>query len=226
MQGLKSGKIETVEVLSRIQLEGEKLLGAHEFIEIAENMGMIHLLDFVVMEKALERVNKEQFDGMIFFNMSPRSLVLNEFIPKVKAIAADAGIEPERIVFEITERDTVKNLSLLQKFVSNLKQEGFKLAIDDFGSGFSSFHYLKHFPIDFVKIEGEFVTNMVTSSADEAVVRCITNLAHELHAQTIAEYVESEAVLDSVKKLGITFAQGYHIRRPAPYIYLENNDSN
>jgi EAL domain-containing protein (putative c-di-GMP-specific phosphodiesterase class I) len=109
-------------------------------------------------------------------------------------------------------------MTLLKKFVINLKSEGFKLAVDDFGSGFSSFHYLKHFPIDFVKIDGEFVANMIHNPKDHAVVRCISNLAHELNAQTIAEYVESKEVLDAVKSVGITFAQGYHIRQPTPYI--------
>jgi EAL domain-containing protein (putative c-di-GMP-specific phosphodiesterase class I) len=217
-----SGEMEAVEVLSRIQLEGDNVMGAHEFIEIAENMGVIHNLDFAVMEKAFEQVLREGFKGLVFINMSPRSLVLSEFIPEVKRIVSEAGILPERVVFEITERDTVKNMVMLEKFVRNLKAEGFMLAIDDFGSGFSSFHYLKHFPIDFVKIEGEFIANMVNDNTDNAVVRCITDLAHELNARTIAEYVESEAVLQAVKSINITLAQGYHIRRPAPYIFEKN----
>ncbi|WP_210396187.1 EAL domain-containing protein [Motiliproteus sediminis] len=219
MMGSESGIIEAVEVLSRIQLDGDNVMGAHEFIEIAETMGVIHCLDFAVMEKAFERVNQEQFKGLVFLNMSPRSLVLSEFLPEVKRITEEAGIAPERVVFEITERDTVKNMTMLEKFVGSLKAEGFQLAIDDFGSGFSSFHYLKHFPIDFVKIEGEFVANMVSDAKDNAVVRCIASLAHELHAKTIAEYVESEEVLQAVKSINVTLAQGYHIRRPAPYIF-------
>ncbi|WP_207062777.1 bifunctional diguanylate cyclase/phosphodiesterase [Motiliproteus sp. SC1-56] len=219
LMGNASGKIEAVEVLSRIQLEGDNVMGAHEFIEIAENMGVIHNLDFAVMEKAFSQVQKEGFDGLVFVNMSPRSLVLSEFVPEVKRIVAEAGIPPQRVVFEITERDTVKNMTMLEKFVQSLKAEGFNLAIDDFGSGFSSFHYLKHFPIDFVKIEGEFIANMVNDSKDNAVVRCITDLAHELKARTIAEYVESAEVLEAVKAINITYAQGFHIRRPAPYIY-------
>jgi len=222
MMGSESGLIEAVEVLSRIQLPDNQIMGAHEFIEIAETMGVIHCLDFAVMEKAFEQVNREGFEGLIFLNMSPRSLVLSEFIPEVKRITLDAGIDPTRVVFEITERDTVKNMTMLEKFVTSLKAEGFMLAIDDFGSGFSSFHYLKHFPIDFVKIEGEFVANMVNDAKDSAVVRCIASLAHELNARTIAEYVESEAVLQAVKSINITLAQGYHIRRPAPYIFEKN----
>ncbi len=207
-----------VEVLSRIVLEDSSVMGAHEFIEIAESMGLIHKLDFVVMEKAFEQINRENYQGLIFLNMSPRSLILSQFIPEVKKITANANIRPERVVFEITERDTVKNMTLLQKFVSELKSEGFLLAIDDFGSGFSSFQYLKHFPVDFVKIEGEFIANMVDDPKDSAVVRSIASLAHELNAKTIAEYVETAEVLEAVKEINITYAQGFHIRKPAPTI--------
>ncbi|MEC9315486.1 MAG: EAL domain-containing protein, partial [Pseudomonadota bacterium] len=84
--------------------------------------------------------------------------------------------------------------------------------------------YLKHFPIDFVKIDGEFVANMVHNVKDHAVVRCISTLAHELNAATIAEYVESEDVLAAVRDIGINYAQGYHIRRPTPYILSPAHD--
>ena len=218
MARLRDDGPEAIEVLSRIVLDDNSVMGASEFIEIAESMGVIHNLDFVVMEKAFEQVNRENYKGLIFLNMSPRSLVLSEFIPEVKALTAKAGIAPERIVFEITERDTVKNMTMLEKFVGNLKAEGFQLAIDDFGSGFSSFHYLKHFPVDFVKIDGEFIANMVNDHKDNAVVRSIASLAHELHAQTIAEFVESEEVLKAVKEIDITYAQGFHIRRPSAKI--------
>jgi len=215
---LDTGEIKAVEVLCRIKMPNGGIMGAHEFIEIAEKMGIIHNLDFIMLEKALEQAHVENYQGFIFVNISPRSLVLSEFIPEINRIVSETQIKRERIVFEITERDTVKNMTLLKKFVINLKSEGFKLAVDDFGSGFSSFHYLKHFPIDFVKIDGEFVANMVNNPKDHAVVRCISNLAHELNALTIAEYVESQDVLDAVKSVGITYAQGYHVRHPTPYI--------
>ncbi|MCX4188111.1 putative bifunctional diguanylate cyclase/phosphodiesterase [Methylophaga sp. OBS4] len=221
----ENGETRAVEVLCRIKTDDGDIMGAHEFIEIAEKMGIIHNLDFVMLEKALQQVEAEDYDGMIFINISPRSLVLSEFLPEVERIVSKTNVSRERIVFEITERDTVKNMTLLEKFVSNLKSEGFKLAVDDFGSGFSSFHYLKHFPIDFVKIDGEFVANMVNNPKDHAVVRCISNLAHELQALTIAEYVESQEVLDAVRAIGITYAQGYHIRRPTPYILNPVHDA-
>lgn len=210
----RDNRVEAVEVLSRIQLDGDEVMGAAEFVEIAEKMGVIHKLDYLVMEKALQEIQSQGFGGYVFLNLSPRALVLNEFIPEVRRIVTESGIEPSRIVFEITERDTVKNMTLLEKFVNELKLEGFKLAIDDFGSGFSSFHYLKRFPIDFLKIEGDFIVNMLTDGKDRAFVHSISSLAQELGIRTIAEFVESAEVLEQVVAAGIDFAQGYHIGRP------------
>jgi len=211
----ETNTIDAVEVLSRIRLEDDTLLGAHEFIELAEKTGLIHKIDYIVMERAFRKAREVGYTGQLFVNLSPRALVLNEFIVEAKRLTAEAGISPSQVVFEITERDTVKNFSLLEKFVNELKLEGFGLAIDDFGSGFSSFHYLKHFPIDYVKIEGDFIVNMIGDPKDRAFVHSIANLAKELGIKALAEFVESAEVLDSVHRAGITYAQGYHIGRPS-----------
>jgi EAL domain-containing protein (putative c-di-GMP-specific phosphodiesterase class I) len=118
------------------------------------------------------------------------------------------------VVFEITERETVKNMTLLEQFVQNLKLEGFKFAIDDFGSGFSSFQYIRHLPIDYVKIEGMFVRNILNDPKDMAFVKTLAVLAREFGIKTIAEYIESEELLQAVHGLGIDLVQGYHTGRP------------
>lgn len=210
----RTGHIEAVEVLSRIKMDDGSIMGASDFVEVAEKMGVIHKLDYLVMEAAFREVEAQGFKGQVFINLSPRALVLNEFIPEVRRIVADSRMEPSRIVFEITERDTVKNLTLLEHFVNELKMEGFKLAIDDFGSGFSSFHYLKRFPIDYLKIEGDFIANMLGDGKDRAFVRSISTLAQELGIHTVAEFVESQEVLDQVIATGIDLAQGFHIGHP------------
>ena len=126
------------------------------------------------------------------------------------------GIEHGRVVFELTERETVKNLSLLEKFVREIKQQGFKFAIDDFGSGFSSFQYIRSFPIDYVKIEGVFVQNMLNDYRDMAFVKTLSILAREFGIETIAEYIETEEILNAVRELGIDYAQGFHVGHPSP----------
>ncbi len=202
------------EVLSRIEV-GDEIMRADEFVEIAEKMGVIHRLDTLVIERALAALQAQGHAGYVFINLSPRALVLGEFARDVKRIVAASGVPPERIVFEITERDTVKNLGLLERFLTDLKMEGFKLAIDDFGSGFSSFHYLRRFPIDFLKIEGEFIANMLNNPKDLAFVSSIRSLALDLGITMVAEYVECAEVLDALAEMGVHLAQGYHVGRPA-----------
>ncbi|MEW5786383.1 MAG: bifunctional diguanylate cyclase/phosphodiesterase [Pseudomonadota bacterium] len=212
-----SGRIEAVEVLSRIQIE-DGIMEAGEFIELAEQMGVIHKLDYQVMDLAMAEARRVNYQGLLFINLSARAMVLSEFLHEVKTLVARHDLHPERIVFEITERETIKNISLLTKFVAALKLDGFRLAVDDFGSGFSSYHYLKHFPIDFLKIEGEFVLNMVKSQRDAAFVRSMVTLARELGIHTVAEHVEDEAVLRQASAAGVNYMQGWHVGRPAPQL--------
>lgn len=210
---LQGTRVVAFEVLSRLSFEGEHI-EAGRFIEYAEKAGIIHRLDTMVMEKALQAAAAAKFKGHIFINLSPRALALADFMQTLKRIVAEGGIDPAQIVFEITERDTVKNIVILERLVSELKMEGFKLAIDDFGSGFSSFQYLRRFPVDFLKIEGDFIINILESQKDRAFVQTIRQLAADLKIAVIAEHVESEEVLAELRNMGIEMAQGYYIGRP------------
>jgi len=212
---LETGKVAAFEVLSRIRTD-EGILEAEDFIEIVERLGLVAKNDFIVMEKVFQTVRGNGYDGYLFINLSPKSLILKEFIPGVLELTNKYGIDHSRIVFEITERDTVKNISLLEKFVKNLKLEGFSFAIDDFGSGFSSFNYIKRFPIDFVKIEGEFIKSIIEDKKDLAFVKTMSTLAKEFGIRSIVEFVENENVLTVVRQIGINYAQGYHVGRPSP----------
>jgi diguanylate cyclase (GGDEF)-like protein len=209
-----SGQVEAIEVLSRIRMEDGSYIIADEYVAIAEKMGVMHKLDFIQLEKTLEAVEETGYNGLLFINMSPRALVLNDFVQETRRIASQFRIDPTRLVFEITERETINNMALLERFIGSLRSEGFKLAIDDFGSGFSSFHYVKRFPIDFLKIEGDFIMGMKNSEKDRALVRSIVTLSKDLGIRTVAEYVEDRAVLDQVGLQGIDLAQGFFIHRP------------
>jgi diguanylate cyclase (GGDEF)-like protein len=212
---MANGEIQIHELLMRIELENH-IVTANDFIDVAENMGIVHKMDYQLIEQAFIQVNSQGYPGMLFINLSPKALIVSEFIARVRALAEAADIEPQRIVFEITERETVSNLSRLEKFVQDLKMQGFSFAIDDFGSGFSSYQYIKHFPIDYIKIEGEFIRNMVKDEVYRAIIKSIVTLARELGIKTIAEYIEDAGVLDAVKEFGIDYAQGYYIGRPSP----------
>lgn len=211
---MQNGRIVGFEVLSRIAIAGEAPMEASRFIEFAEKAGVIHRLDSMVMEKALRTAVDLDFKGYVFINLSPRALAVNDFVATLKRIIADCGIEPGQIVFEITERDTVKNIVVLEKLIAELKMSGFKLAIDDFGSGFSSFQYLRRFPVDFLKIEGDFVVKILENQRDKSFVHTIHQLAADLGIQVIAEHVESEEVLAELRGMGVELAQGYYVGRP------------
>lgn len=210
---LKSGRIIGHEVLSRLVLE-DRHIEAARFIEHAERAGVIHRLDSLVMEKALRGAAAAGYQGLLFINLSPRALALADFLRNIKQLVAEHGIPPERVVFEITERDTLKNLATLEALVADLKLAGFKLAIDDFGSGFSSFQYLRRLPVDFVKIEGDFIANLLDNDKDQAFVETIQRLASSLGIRVVAEHVESREVLEVLRGMGVDMGQGYYIGLP------------
>jgi len=202
------------ELLMRIKV-GDKIFSAFEFIETAEGMNLINKMDLMVIQKAFEKIKESNYKGILFINLSPKSLIVGDFINTINALVKEYEIDKDKIVFEITERETVKNFSLLEKFVLNLKSEGYKFAIDDFGSGFSSFHYIKKFPIDYLKIDGDFIININKDKKDKAFVRSMVTLAHELGVKTVAEFVEDQDILDELETLGIDFYQGYYIGKPS-----------
>ncbi len=211
----QTGAIECHEVFSRIETE-RGVLTAGEFIDIAERIGAVGKLDLIIIEKVFALIKEVDYKGHIFINLSSKSLIIAEFLPSVIKLARKYETDRSKIVFETTEKDTLKNIALLEKFIDNLKFEGFKFAIDDFGSGFSSFYYVKRFPLDFVKLSGEFIRTMLRSNKDLAIVKTMTLLAAEFDIKAIAEHVENKDILDSVKKLGIDYAQGVYIGSPLP----------
>ena len=202
------------ELLMRINQDG-KIISAFEFIEIAESRGLINTMDLMVIEKAFIKIKESNYEGILFINLSPKSLIMGDFINKINNFVDKYGIIKEKIVFEITERETVKNFTLLEKFVHTLKAEGYKFAIDDFGSGFSSFKKIKKFPIDYLKIDGDFIVNIDKDVKDRAFVNSIVTLAKELNIKIIAEFVESQQIVEILDVLEIDYYQGFHIGRPA-----------
>ena len=215
-------RIAAYECLCRLPHEGG-YLPADQFIELAEKMGVIHRIDTIIIERALEELALTRFDGMIFFNLSPKALMLHDFLPRLRGIIERSGIPHERIVLEITERDSVRNFETLERLLTDLRGAGFKLALDDFGSGFSSFHYLRRFPIDFLKIEGDFIVNLVNDPRDQAFVQSMCALARRLGIRVVAEFVESRETLDLLREMGVDLAQGYHIGRPGPAILPDDH---
>jgi diguanylate cyclase (GGDEF)-like protein len=220
IMGVKDQRIEAYEVLTRIATP-ERIISAAEFIETAEGMGAIGRIDYQLFEHALAKMHDAAYDGKLFINLSPRVLVLSEFMPRIRKMMRDYCVEPTNLIFEITERDTVKNLALVHGFIRDLKLDGFRFAIDDFGSGYSSFQYIKAFSVDYLKVDGDFIRNMGNGngSIERHIVSSIASLATRLGIKTVAEYVETEDILNQVAAAGIDFAQGYFIQHPSPDLF-------
>ncbi|HKK01283.1 MAG TPA: bifunctional diguanylate cyclase/phosphodiesterase, partial [Desulfuromonadales bacterium] len=218
--GLAKGEVFGHEVLCRLETD-QGLMAAGEFIDIAERFGVIARLDHLVMEKAFAKMRRENYQGMLFVNISPMCLMAEDFLTSIVTLTDQYGIAHEKIVFELTERQTISNMSMLKKFSQDIRQYGFMLAIDDFGSGYSSFSYMRNLPIDFLKIEGEFIQNIDKGENDRTVVKSIAALARKFKISVIGEYVESAAILQILQEIQVDFAQGYYTGRPMPDFYAE-----
>ena len=147
-------------------------------------------------------------------NLSGASLADEHLLDVIVEAFGDHRVPPEKICFELTETAAIANLTRAVHFMQVLKRLGCRFALDDFGSGMSSFAYLKNLPVDFLKIDGNFVRDIATDPVDRAMVQAINEVGHVMQIQTIAEHVESEAILAVLREIGVDYAQGYAIARP------------
>ena len=129
---------------------------------------------------------------------------------------ARTGVDPRRLTFEITETAAVANIPLARRFAERLMRLGCRFALDDFGSGFGSFYYLKYLPVNYLKIDGEFVRKLGSGRIDQEVVRAIVRLAGSVGTRTIAEFVGDQPTLEMLQDYGVDYAQGYHVGAPRP----------
>lgn len=205
------------EILVRMRDEAGGLVPPGSFIPAAERYGLMTEVDRWVIEHAFEAMAREpERLPAIAINLSALSLTragMREFIVECQQRRA---IDPARVCLEVTETAAIANLSHAMEFLSELQARGFRFALDDFGSGLSSFAYLKNLPVDFLKIDGGFVRDMCADPIDRAMVQAINEIGHTMGIRTIAEYVEDAATLSALGAIGVDFAQGYHLARPMP----------
>lgn len=214
-----SGEIAIFEVLLRLQQDDNTLLGPGNFIPIAERHGITTDIDIWVVRNAINLLcekNKEQKECQLTVNLSGASLGNKEILEIVRDFALKNPNLAQHLVLEITETAAVTQIDKASQFIKELRELGIRFALDDFGTGFSAFSYLKHLPVDFIKIDGSFVRDVADDPVDQAMVRSINHIAHSLGKLTIAEFVENEEILDILKEIGVDMVQGYHLGRPAP----------
>ncbi|MBC1220117.1 EAL domain-containing protein [Nostoc sp. UCD121] len=211
-------KCDHYEVLLRLRNEQGNLVLPMAFIPAAERYNLMHLIDRWVISTLFRNwssfVSDEQ--SIYAINLSGSSINDEQFINFLYEQFTLYPISPQRICFEITETVAIANLLKAKQFIQSLQRMGCRFALDDFGVGMSSFTYLKSLPIDYLKIDGSFIRNIIENPVDNAIVTAITQISSVMGIQTIAEFVENDAILERITALGIDYAQGYNIAVPCP----------
>jgi diguanylate cyclase (GGDEF)-like protein/PAS domain S-box-containing protein len=220
LYAVSEGRVVGAEALVRWRHPERGLLAPDQFIALAEETGLILPVGRFVLEQACrqaqawrDRLGSEL--GMSV-NLSARQFQQPDLVDDVESILAASGVEPRQICLEITETLVMENLEHTIGVLRRLKRLGVRLAIDDFGTGYSSLGYLKHFPVDVVKIDRSFVEGLDTNPVDSAIAAAVIGLAKTLGMTTVAEGVETEAQLTHLQSLGCSVMQGYYFSRPLP----------
>ncbi|KFI21694.1 EAL domain-containing protein [Nitrosococcus oceani] len=213
------------ELLLRMKSEDESLIPPMAFIPAAERYRLMPTLDRWVISNAFLSLGKYSIaQGLIGINLSGQSISDELFLNFVIEQLHQTSVNPEVICFEITETAAIANFDGAIRFIRKLKEMGCRFALDDFGSGLSSFNYLKNLPVDYLKIDGSFVKEMVDDPVDHAMVEAIHKVGKVMGLKTIAEFVENEAVFEKLRLVGVDYAQGFAIGRPQPFSRMSMTD--
>ncbi len=209
-----------VEILVRLLDEDNRLITPDAFIPAAERYNLMQLIDRkVIFETFLfmnKHADKDENNILYSINLSGNTLGDKDIVEYINETAEKFKVNTTQICFEITETTAIKNLQKAKALIKQLKSYGYKFALDDFGSGLSSFQYLKTLSVDYLKIDGSFVADMVNNTIDHAMVAAINEVGHIMGIETIAEYVENDQIIKKLQDLGVDYAQGYGIEQPGP----------
>ncbi len=218
-----NGHVNDYEVLLRMQRDNGEVILPGGFMPAAERFGLVHNVDRWAITRAITHLDelsqKHKKDLRFAINLSGRAFEDKELLPLIRGLLNDSSLSPSQLTFEITETAAIANLRDASKFITRLKDMGCEFALDDFGSGFCSFNYLKKLPVDKLKIDGSFVKNLAETPVDQAMVQSMNQIAHALGKKTIAEFVENDQTLQLLKTYGVDFAQGNYLGIPTANIH-------
>ncbi|MGA8364503.1 MAG: EAL domain-containing protein [Solirubrobacteraceae bacterium] len=207
------------ELLVRLIDTDGSLVSPAQFLPIAERFGLIREIDRWVVTETIALLRRQLQDGnrpTVEINLSGHSLGDTGLAAYIGRELHEAQVDPAQLVFEVTETTAIGNIAAARDFAQQLARLGCRFALDDFGAGFGSFYYLKHLPFDYIKIDGEFVRNCTVDATDRLVIRAVVKLAQGMGTRTIAEFVGDEKTFATVAALGVDYAQGFHLGKPAP----------
>ena len=217
IRDLRDGRIHQHELLLRMRADDGDVIGPAAFLPLAERFVIAPEIDRWVVGEAIALLAADAGGRTgLSVNLSGASLNDTALLRLVESEVLRSGVDSRRLTFEITETAAVANIPLARRFAERLMQLGCHFALDDFGSGFGSFYYLKHLPFDFLKIDGEFVSGCLPSRTDQLVIEAVVRIARGLGKETIAEFVSSPELEVFVREQGVDFAQGFEVGRPVP----------
>ena len=216
----RDGPLEHFEMLVSMIDEKGLSIGPDAFIPAAERYNLMPSIDRWVIDRALRFVGALPESAhhlqTCCINLSGSSLTDEHLLQYIQGKMLEYGVSPRRLCFEITETATIANMNRALRLISALRARGCRFALDDFGTGLASFAYLKHLPVDFLKIDGTFVKNITRDPVNLAIVKATNEIGHALGIKTIAEYVEDIETLEALRQLGVDYGQGFGIARPMP----------
>ena len=216
---LASDSISQWELLLRLPGDGGELILPAQFLYTAERSGLILDIDRWVLGQAMQLIAEQRDAGCevrLEVNLSGRSVGDPELLRLIEQGLEDRAINPANLVLEVTETAAIANIDRARGFATKLRALGCGFALDDFGAGFGSFYYLKHIPFDYVKIDGEFIRNLPSSSTDQLILDSIVQMSKGLGKHTIAEFVGDSETVQVLKEHGVDYAQGYYLGKPRP----------
>ncbi|MGX6602081.1 EAL domain-containing protein [Micromonosporaceae bacterium Da 78-11] len=214
---LQTNTVTRHELLLRVLDESDGPQSPIQVLDTAERLDAVYDIDLWVVERAME-LAADNPSMCLQINLSGRSVGDPRLTDEVERLIAHHQVNPEQLTFEITETALIGNLSEARRFADRIRDLGCELALDDFGSGYASFRYLRLFPIDLVKIDGEYVVDLVDNPQDQVLVRALVQVCQAYGIHTVAEFVQDEQTLRLLRELGVDYVQGYLIGRPAPVL--------
>ncbi len=212
---IATGHVRRAEALLRMRDPNGQLILPDSFIPIAEETGQIEAIDHWVLAHAIELMQHHP-ELSLSVNLSANALQDPSLRPDVERLLSVHGVQASKLTLEITETVAIGSLRSATRLMHDIRAIGCRFALDDFGSGFASYAYLRELPVDDVKIDGAFIRNIANSKEDQIFVRAVTKMAHGMGKTVIAEFVENAEIIRVLADIGVDFAQGYHIGRPSP----------
>ena len=215
---IKGGHKSKYEILLRLIGDEGQVISPSAFLPAAEHFNLATKIDCWVIKATLDWFNDhpDELDAIDSFsvNLSGQSLADEKIQPFIIKLIRQLKFPAHKLIFEITETAAINNLTQAKKLMTGLQAIGIRFSLDDFGSGLSSFAYLKNLPVEFLKIDGMFVKDIVSDPIDRAMVRSINEIGQVMGKETIAEFVENQQIVDILKEIGVDYAQGYHYSAP------------